>query len=331
MPNQSLSDFVSSHSPYPRFTVTTHCYDESVIWCKIAVPDPSWVTWQNGLFNILLNHLRLVFINWRVRIHLHFLRHLQFVNFACAVTGTCCKELVVLTELAFENIVFRMSFDDLHWYELVIELLPKEANTYVVSSDKTLACLCYRNGSERDFFWVDVQFFRFVFNEVPNADSSELVTEDNLTLVRVKHCAIDHNSAIIEVAHESCSLEIKYLKCRVFRSCEEPFIVLLKTKCRDVTLMSFKWHFRQRWHVWIHAELIDFHDLMRRNPDVLSIGGDSQFVNVWFWVCDLSRCHSSVHIPELDRVVVPCSRKNQLIRFLRHSLILILFTLTNYL
>jgi hypothetical protein len=45
-----------------------------------------------------------------------------------------------------------MSFDDLHWYELVIELLPKEANTYVVSSDKTLACLCYRNGSERDFF-----------------------------------------------------------------------------------------------------------------------------------------------------------------------------------
>ena len=105
---------------------------------------------------------------------------------------------------------------------------PYEAGALAGPSDESPCVLRYRNCTDWYLIFLRVQLFGRVLSEVPNANSSTLITKDNIALVRMKHSRVYHYTIIIEISHKAACFKVEYLQCAILASSKEPFVVFLE-------------------------------------------------------------------------------------------------------
>jgi len=137
-----------------------------------------------------------------------------------------------------------------------------------------------------------------------------MVPKNDLALVRVEHCTVYHHSAIIKVAHVSGGFKVKNFESAVFRRCEKPFIVLLKSKCGNVARVTLEQNLAAGWDISTRGNFVDFHFVVSSHAQVLSVVSDGKFIDVRFGEGNLGCGQTRSDIPELNSVVVSCSDYN---------------------
>jgi hypothetical protein len=85
----------------------------------------------------------------------------------------------------------------------------------------------------------------------------------------VQYSAIDHYSAIIEISHKACGLEVKNLERAIFTSCKKPLVVLLEPKSSDVTSVAFIGYF-----VLMREYVVHLNHIMSGHSEVFSVGSN---------------------------------------------------------
>lgn len=257
-----------------------------------------------GVFFSFLDHVK----GWNLIVFLWLLlRDTELPHHAASVTWASCQEFSVLAELALQHVVVGVSGENLHRLELFTLRLPEETSPYIISGNKFFSWPRDGDWSEGGLIRINIQLFCHIFDKVPDSDSALVVAKNNLTLVRVEHCAINHHSAIIKVAHVPCSFKVKDLESAIFRCCEEPFIILLEAKCSNVALVTLEQNFAAGLDISAQGNFVNFHNIVSGHAQVLSIVSYGKFIDVRFGVGNLSCRQARSDIPELNGVVVSCS------------------------
>jgi len=137
-----------------------------------------------------------------------------------------------------------------------------------------------------------------------------MVSKNNLALIRVEHCTVNHYPAIIKIAHVSGSFEVENLQSAIFRGCKKPFIVLLEPKCSDIAWVTLEQNLTARRNISALGNFVNFHFVVSSHSQVLSIVSDSQFIYVRLGEGDLGGGQTRSDIPKLNSVVISCSDYN---------------------
>ena len=198
------------------------------------------MTWKSALFGVFLKFFLFSFnsiSSSSLSIHIRN----KLPDDARLIWWTSCEKFAVKAKLALEDVVIFVGNQLLHWLIILsIFWFPDEARPIAGASHDS-PCV-FGNGycTDRDFVLFRIKFSCAVFSEVPNANSSTLVPEDDLSLVRMKYCRINHHPVIVKITHESHCFEVKHLQGTVFARCKEPLVVFLKLESRDISCMSLE-------------------------------------------------------------------------------------------
>jgi len=117
---------------------------------------------------------------------------------------------------------------------------PDKACALAGPSYESLCVFRNRHSANRHFIIFRVELSSVVLSEVPDANPAALIPEDDLSLVGVQHCSVDHHTVVIEIPHEAHGFEVKHLQGTVLTRCEEPLVVFLELKRCDVARMSLE-------------------------------------------------------------------------------------------
>lgn len=122
-------------------------------------------------------------------------------------------------------------------------------------------------------------------------------------MVGVEHRRVNHNSVVVEVAHEAHGLEVKDFQGAVFTRGEEPLVVLLELKSCDVASVPLKKSLLVDNLTGASlGDFVDFDRVVGSDPEVLAVLRHCKLVDLRGWVVDgdLHLGQARVHVPKLD-------------------------------
>ena len=111
---------------------------------------------------------------------------------------------------------------------LPIVTLPDKAGALARACYKAFGIFGDRNGAYGHFIIFSIELSDAILGQVPDPHSSIGVAKINVALVRMQHCTIDHDTTIVEIAHEPYCFEVENLESAILARSEEPFVVFLE-------------------------------------------------------------------------------------------------------
>lgn len=84
----------------------------------------------------------------------------------------------------------------------------------------------------------------------------------------MQHSSVNHDTMVVEVAHEACHLEIKNFECTILATRKEPLVIFLEAQRSDISSVAFKGDFTTRLSIGysIDRYLIHFDNIVGSNP-----------------------------------------------------------------
>ena len=125
MPDELFTDLIFAHAPDASFRIGRDSDEELIIAGEVAVPYPSTVATEHGLFFVFFSEYHL-FAGAAIFIQLVGFNLFELEHFTGAIGRARRQVLVICAELALEDVVLRVRFNDLHGHVLALLLLPNK-------------------------------------------------------------------------------------------------------------------------------------------------------------------------------------------------------------